>query len=348
VRCPIPERVLVTGAQGFLGHHLVAHWLGSRPSAEILGVGRSERLDATFTYDLRWGDHRVRAPLPPATADLASDARYAYRSADVGDPEAVAALLRTFRPDVIVHGASALRDDPWHALFRSNVQTVITILEAIAASPWPAPRLVLVSSGSVYGAKEADRLPLDEADACVPLDLYAASKLAGEDVARILTSEHDVPLVRARVFNLLGPGLQDRHLAASLAGKIASLRRGVTQGPIQVGRLDTTRDFIDVRDASRALLVLAERAPAGSGSVYNVASGRETPVKTVVDQLLRLGGLGEDRVERDVAPRSVDIPRSYADVRRARALGIEPTIDLVDTLSEMLQYYDGSVAAAGA
>jgi nucleoside-diphosphate-sugar epimerase len=71
-------------------------------------------------------------------------------------------------------------------------------------------------------------------------------------------------------------------------------------------------------------------------------------VKTVVDHLLRLGGLGEDRVECDVSPRSVDIPRSYADVRRARALGIEPTIDLVDTLSEMLQYYDGSVAAAGA
>jgi nucleoside-diphosphate-sugar epimerase len=342
------DRVLVTGAQGFLGHHLVAELLGSRSSAEILGVGRSERLDATFTYDLQWGDRRVRAPLPPATAAVASDARYDYESADLADAEVVAGLMRRFRPDVIVHGASALRDDPWPALWRSNVQTVVAILEAIAASPPPAPRLVLVSSGSVYGAKEADRLPLEETDGCVPLDLYAASKLAAEDVARILALEHDVPLVRARVFNLLGPGLQDRHLAASLAGQIASLQRGVTHDPIRVGRLDTTRDFIDVRDASRALLALAERAPSGTGSVYNVASGRETPVTTVLDHLLRLGGVGEDRVERDVAPRSVDIPRSYADVGRARALGIEPAIELVDTLSEMLGYYDGSVAAAGA
>jgi GDP-4-dehydro-6-deoxy-D-mannose reductase len=326
----------------------VAEWLGSRPSAEILGVGRSERLDATFTYDLRWGDRRVPAPLPPATAAVTSDARYGYESADLGDLEAVAALLRSFRPDVIVHGASALRDDPWPELLRSNVQTVVAILEAIAASRRPAPRLVLVSSGSVYGAKEADRLPLEEDDACVPLDLYAASKLAAEDVARILALEDDVPLVRARVFNLLGPGLQDRHLAASLSGQIASLRRGVTQDPIRVGRLDTTRDFIDVRDASSALLALAERAPAGPGSVYNVASGRETPVKTLLDHLLRLGGVGEDRVEHDVAPRSVDILRSYADVSRTRTLGIEPAIDLVDTLSEMLRYYDGSVAAAGA
>jgi GDP-4-dehydro-6-deoxy-D-mannose reductase len=344
----IPERVLVTGAQGFLGHHLVQRWLGSRPSASVLGVGRSARLDATFTYDLRWGGGRVPAPLPATSADLASEARYAYEPLDLGDPDGVAALLRSFRPDVIVHCASALRDDPWQALIGSNIRTVIAILEAIVASPPPAPRLVLVSSGSVYGRKEADRLPLDEADACIPLDLYAATKLAGEDVARILSLEHDVPLVRARVFNLLGPGLQDRHLAASLAGQIVSLQRGIDEGPLHVGRLDTTRDFIDVRDASNALLVLAERAPAGPGSVYNVATGREVPVRSVVEDLLRLGGVSADRVEHDVSPRPVDIPRSVADVRRAGALGIAPAFDLVDTLSEMLRYYDESVVAPGA
>jgi GDP-4-dehydro-6-deoxy-D-mannose reductase len=180
------------------------------------------------------------------------------------------------------------------------------------------------------------------------MDLYAATKLAGEDVARILSLEHDVPLMRARVFNLLGPGLQDRHLAASLAGQIVSLQRGVAEGPLHVGRLDTTRDFIDVRDASDALLVLAERAPAGPGAVYNVATGREVAVRSMVDHLLRLGGVSADRVEHDVRPRSADIPRSYADVRRAGALGISPAFDLVDTLSEMLRYYDESVVAAGA
>ena len=341
--------MLVTGAQGFLGRNVVSSWLGSRPSIRILGVGRSARLDETFTYDLRWGAHRVRAPLPPELRDVASDPRYAYEAVDLCDPDAVAAVLRTFSPDVIVHGASALRDDPWQALFRSNVQSAITIAEALPASPVPSSRLVLVSSGSVYGATDPAHLPIGEAEPCVPLDLYAASKVAAEDVARILAFEHDVPLVRARLFNLLGPGLQDRHFAASLAGQIAATRRGISAEPLQVGRLDTTRDFIDVRDASEALLVLAERATPGPDSVFNVASGLETPIQTVFDHLLRLGEIDPDRVEREreVPPRPAEIARSYADVRRASGLGFQTAIDLADSLADMLTYYETSVAVAG-
>ncbi len=315
----------------------------------ILGVGRSERLDGTFTYDLRWGERRVRAPLPPEVRPDAADPRYGYEPVDLGDPDGVAGVLRSFRPDVIVHGASALRDDPWPALFRSNVQSVITIAEAIRSSSVPAPRVVLVSSGSVYGAKDPDRLPLDETDPCVPLDLYAASKATAEDVARIVSLQHDVPLVRARVFNLLGPGLQDRHVAASLAGQIAAMRLGLSAGPLQVGRLDTTRDFVDVRDASEALLLIAERAQPGAGSVFNVASGRETSIQTVLDHLLRLGDTPPDRVDRrrEVAPRPGEIIRSYADIRRATGLGFAPVFDLEDSLAGMLRYYEASVSAAG-
>ena len=326
----------------------MSRWLASRPSVRILGVGRSERLDETFTYDLRWGERSVRAPLPPEVRAAAADPRYGYEAVDLGDPDGVAGVLRSFRPDVIIHGASALRDDPWPALFRSNVQSVITIAEAVRASSVPAPRLVLVSSGSVYGAKDPDRLPLDETDPCVPLDLYAASKTAAEDVARIVSLQHDVPLVRARVFNLLGPGLQDRHVAASLAGQIAAMRLGLSAGPLQVGRLDTTRDFVDVRDASEALIVIAEARP-GAGSVFNVASGVETSIQTVLDHLLRLGETPPERVDRrrEVASRAGEILRSYADIRRAIGLGFAPAFGLEDSLSDMLLYYEESVSAAG-
>jgi GDP-4-dehydro-6-deoxy-D-mannose reductase len=299
----------------------------------------------TFTHELWWAGRSVRAPLPSALRDVAFDPRYDYEPADATDPEAVSAVLRAFRPDVVVHCASALRDDPWQQLVRSNIQSVIGLVEAIAGSARPPPRLVLVSSGSVYGAKDPEALPLEETDPCVPLDLYAASKLAAEDIARILTLEHDVPLVRARVFNLLGPGLHDRHFPASVAGRISAITRGMARGPLQVGRLDTTRDLVDVRDASRGLLILAERAPTGPASLYNVASGRETPIRTVLDELLGLGGVGRDVVEQDVTPRTVDVPRSYADIGRARALGFEPNVSLVDSLSQMLRYYDGSVAS---
>ena len=327
----------------------MSRWLASRTSVRILGIGRSDRLDGTFTYDLRWGGRRVRAPLPPEVHAAETHARYGYEPVDLCDPDGVADVLRSFRPDVIVHGASALRDDPWPALFRSNVQSVITIAEAVRSSSVPAPRVVLVSSGSVYGAKDPDRLPLDETDPCVPLDLYAASKAAAEDVARIVSLQHDVPLVRARVFNLLGPGLQDRHVAASLAGQIAAVRLGLSAGALQVGRLDTTRDFVDVRDASEALIVIAERAQPGTGSVFNVASGRETSIQTVLDHLLRLGETPPDRVgrRRQVASRPGEILRSYADIRRVTGLGFAPAFDLEVSLADMLRYYETSVSAAG-
>lgn len=336
----------MTGAQGFLGRHLVARWLESRPDVEVLGLGRSDRLNDTFTFELGWKGRTVPAPLPSALRGLAADARYDYEQVDACDTERIGAMLRGFRPTVIVHGASALRDDPWQALFHSNVQSVISLMEAVVALGDPLPRLVLVSSGSVYGAKQPDALPLEETDPCVPLDLYAVSKLAGEDAARIAALEHDVPLVRSRIFNLLGPGLQDRHFAAMLAGHVASVRLGIAPAVLEVGRLDTTRDFIDVRDASAALMTLAERATPGERALYNVASGRETPIRVVYEHLVRLGGVS-GLVAKEGDPRPLDVPRSYADIGRMRALGFRPAIDLADSLLDMIRYYEESMGAGG-
>src|SRR5262249_20425815 len=108
----------------------------------------------------------------------------------------------------------------------------------------PTPRVVIVSSGSVYGAVESTHLPIDEGEARQPLDLYAATKSAMEDVCRIVAGQRGVSLVVARVFNLLGPGLQDRHLAAELAAQVAGIKLGLHEAAVQVGPLDTTRDFV--------------------------------------------------------------------------------------------------------
>src|SRR5207248_6578857 len=105
-----------------------------------------------------------------------------------------------------------------------------------------------------------------------------------EGVARILAARLDLPLVLVRVFNLLGPGLQDRHLAGALARQVAAIKLGLSPPVLEVGPLDTARDFVDVRDAASGLALAAERGVAGAA--YNLASGRETHVQAILDGLL--------------------------------------------------------------
>jgi len=336
----VPERFLVTGAQGFLGRHIVAEAL-RHPDAEVVGIGRSPRTDDVFTYSLASAGRQVPAPLPPAIRAAATNRRYAYERVDVCDAERLRDLLRRHRPEVIVHAASALRDDPWDDLVRANVLGVVGVVEAVRRVE-PMPRIVFVSSGAVYGA--AERLPLDEDDPCDPIDAYGASKFAGEAFARVGAVAHGIPLVRARIFNLLGPGLQDRHLAAALAGQIAAGREKTGVVQLVTGRLDTTRDFVDVRDASAALLTLAKAAAPGPEAVVNVASGLETPVRALHDELVRLGSLEDRAVTLEGDPRAVDVPRSVACVDRLRATGFEPTVSLVESLRDMLTYAKGLAA----
>src|SRR5262245_54489267 len=200
-------RIVVTGAQGLLGRNLVRALLAFDREISVVGLGRSARLRGTFTHALRWLDESVAAPLPPALLEAEDDPRYSYRSIDLTDAAALAHVLGECAPDVVVHAAAALRDEPLDALVRSNVVATATLLESIPEMS-PRPRVVIVSSGSVYGAVPTARLPIDEREPRLPLDLYAATKGATEDVSRIIAGERGLSVLVARVFNLLGPGLQ--------------------------------------------------------------------------------------------------------------------------------------------
>jgi len=251
-----------------------------------------------------------------------SDSRYSYRQLDVTDSAAVSGLVGEFRPDITIHAAASLRDEGLDALIDANIRATYGLLRATSG------RVVLVSSGSVYG-RARGALPLREDSPAEPAELYGMSKRAGEDVARILSPD----LVVARVFNLVGPGLQDRHLPASVAAKVAAIRRGFADPELSLGALHATRDFIDVSDAAAAIVALTT-APAG---VYNVASGRETPVREVVEALIGLAGV--DIGLTTGAGRAGDINRAYADVGRLAALGVAAPTALPASLAAMFGYF---------
>ncbi len=329
--------VLVTGAQGFIGRYTVATWLAADPAVHVVGLGRSARVPDRFTHPVTWGHTGVPAPLTAELAAAEADHRYRYVPADLSDTPLVTELLGRLRPDVIIHLAASLRDEPPQQLVRVNVGALVSLIESIVGSGIDPPRLVLGSSGSVYG-NVADRpLPLREDMECRPIDPYSVSKRAAEDMARILAAQHRLDVVEARIFNPVGPGQDERHLCGRLAQQVAAIVAGQSTPEITVGPLHTTRDYIDVRDTASALRALALRGEPGT--TYNVATGIESSGDAILSELISLAGLDVALRTKDVPARAADMERHVADVTRLHGLGWAPLWDLPTSLEATLRYY---------
>jgi nucleoside-diphosphate-sugar epimerase len=335
--------VLVTGAQGFTGRYLTHHWLAQDETVRIIGVGRSPHRPDTFAHRVGWRGRQIDAPLPSPLRVLDAGRRYIYRCVDLVQTDMVAAVLEAERVDTVIHLAASLRDDPFQLLIRNNVASVQSLFAAAVQVGRPDLRIVVCSSGSIYGAVADDALPISERHWAAPLDLYAATKRAAEDVAAVYGRRHGLDVVVARVFNVVGAGEDERHLAPHLARQFAERRAARSAAPIAVGPLDTTRDFVDVRDVVAALVIVAiEGRP---GDVVNVASGVECPTRRLFDILAELSGQADAMIDARPA-RRLDCRRQCADITRLRALGFAPQYTMRDSLDALLRYYLDDVAAA--
>ncbi len=330
------RRYVITGAQGFLGRYLAAHLLREEADCAVLGMGRSPRGDTHFTHDLAWSGAPVPAPLPPELRDAARDPRYAYTSIDVGDAAALARTLAEFRPHAVFHLASGLRGDARDALYRTNLGGTRALLAAVAAAAPGIERVVLGSSAAVYGSGPGIAPPFAEDAPTRPGDAYSRSKLAAERACRATAAARAVPVVRARIFNLVGPGQDERHAAGRFAGRLAAMAFAGLPPVLEVGSLSPTRDWMDVRDAASATALLARRGVPGEA--YNVATGDEVAVRDVLDALIARSGVPVD-VREDRAGPPPGEPRHFADVRRLRTLGFTPAFPLHATLADLWDYY---------
>jgi len=303
--------VLVTGAGGFVGSWLLPELV--RAGCEVVATLR---------------------PGEPAGPTRAS-----WQTCELTDPEAIRELVADVRPGSVIHLAAqavpreATRS-PLQAL-RTNYLAVSHLARALR-DVRPAPRLLFVSTGEVYGRRPADTPPLREGAAAAPENVYGATKLASEQLLAVEAERHGLDVVRVRPFNHTGPGRPQRYAESSFARQIALAEAGRAKPCVRVGNLSAIRDFSDVRDVVRAYVLLVERGE--SGQLYNVCSGQGRTIESILELLVERARIPID-VQRDDAryePTPADRVALVGDASELRARGWTPTRRLEDTLGELL------------
>lgn len=248
---------------------------------------------------------------------------------DVTNPEAIRRLVAEARPAHVFHLAG-VREGSLGELLEVNVCGTVNTLEAVAAEA-PSARVVVVGSAAEYG--ETTREPVGEDHPLAPVTDYGVAKTAQELAAAALATRRGIRVVRVRLFNLIGPGEPESFVASGIAARIGAIQAGTARPPLRTGDLTTRRDFVDVRDAAQALRLAATGGEPGA--VYNVCSGRATPIGGLVDQLLALAGL-EVAVESVPEPAAVNVRGHAGSAERLKAAtGWEPRRSLGDSLADV-------------
>lgn len=261
-----PGPILVTGASGFIGTALLP----------VLAA--------------RYGDRRIVAAggrSPPA--HLPGGVEGAVL--DLNDPQGVRDLVGGLAPSIVIHLAALSSvaqsaSDPY-AVWSANMLGVVDLARAVQAAR-PDALFIQASSAEVYGQSFLSGQPLTEDAPLQPGNPYARSKAACEMALRDIYRPEG-RLVILRTFNHIGPGQDERFVAATFAAQIARIEKGEAEPVIRVGDLSAERDFGDVDDlvaAYDAILSHADDFPPVS--VFNVCSGVTRPVAALLDGLRAL------------------------------------------------------------
>jgi GDP-4-dehydro-6-deoxy-D-mannose reductase len=303
--------VLVTGAAGFAGSHLI----------DLLG--------AKVSSLVAW--YRPGGETPPARDGVT------WQAVDVVDQDAVSRAIAAVKPKAVYHCAGAAHvGKSWEnttSTFESNVRGTHNLLEALRRSGLRS-KVLIPSSAMVYQSSDeavAEDRPL------VPHSPYALSKLA-QEMTGLRARADGLHVTIARSFNHVGPRQDPFFAASGFARRIADIEAGRWEPEIAVGNLESRRDIHDVRDTVRAYQLILERGT--DGQAYNVCSGRAISIGALLDKLLAHARV-PIKVRVDPARyRPNDVPLLVGDPTRITTeLGWLPEIPLDRTIEDLLAYW---------
>jgi GDP-4-dehydro-6-deoxy-D-mannose reductase len=309
--------ILVTGAAGFAGSHVVQTLAGA---GDVVAWTRA-------------------TPPPEEIVPLAT-----WQQVDLLDRDAVRAAIHRAKPDAVYHCAGAPNvAHSWRdtvSPLSSNVLGTHILLDALRRAGLRC-RVVIPGSATIYAPSPS---PLTEESPVAPVNPYALSKLAQEQLGMISGREDGIDVVITRSFNHTGPRQSAAFAAPNMARQIALIEAGAIEPMIKVGNLDAQRDMTDVRDMARAYVGLMQKGTPST--IYNVASGVARSMKSILEALAARARVTV-RLETDPSLlRPSDTPVLLGDATRLRsATGWQPQIPFERTLDDLLTYWRAIIVA---
>ncbi len=306
--------LLVTGADGFVGRHVLP---------QLLADGWS------VTACFRAGGS------PPPWANTVAGVH--WLPLDLEDDRSVEASVAAGHEAILHLAALASGREAREAVGRAwnvNAAGTARLLEASVRHRGAGsdPLVLVISTGEVYGP--GGPAPRREVDPVAPVSPYAASKVGAEVSAFETTRRTGLRTVIARPFAHTGPGQSTQYVVPAWAARLRAARQS-GERTIPVGNLQPVRDFLDVRDVAAAYVRLLRAGVPGE--IYNVASGSGVPLHDVFSRLAALVG-ADARPETDpTLTRSADLPHLVGDASKLRqATGWQPTLSFDETLRDLV------------
>jgi len=309
------KKVLVTGAGGFIGSHLVE---------ALLARGANVRAFVRYTSRADPGLLRDLSPADFAKLELVPG--------DLRDEHAVRAAVRGCQ---VVFHLGALISIPYsyvHPVEVASTNFMGTLNVLLACREHGVERLVHTSTSEVYGT--ARQIPIDEGHPLQGQSPYSASKIGADKLAESFFCSYDLPVVTVRPFNTFGPRQSARAVIPTI------ITQALAKDTVRLGNLDTTRDFTYVDDTVRGFLRAAE-AQEVEGGTFNLGTGEEISIGGLARKIIAILGRPVEIALEDarLRPEASEVLRLLSDNSLAQQrLGWEPVVSLEQGLGATIHW----------
>ena len=303
------SKYLITGVMGFVGRYFVEYLNEKEPESKIYGIDITAKCD----MDIK------------------------YRSLNLMDGKQVNKIVRTLKPDYIVHlAAMSSVAQSWKEpanCFMNNMSAFLNLAEAVRNNGLNT-RILSVGSSEEYGIYDE---PMTESLNLHPKSPYSVARLSQEYMSKLYVDNFNMDIVMTRSFNHIGPRQNTRFVIPSFIEQLIDISSGKKENKMMVGNIDVVRDFTDVRDVVDAYYLIIKNAP--NRSVYNVCSGRGVKLRDIINTTSKQLGIKPNIVVDASRVRANEIPSVIGDNRKLKQeLGWNPKYTLQQTIADMINH----------
>jgi GDP-4-dehydro-6-deoxy-D-mannose reductase len=312
-------KAIVLGSTGMVGGCFIERLAES--GYDVLGVARSTAL----------GRYVVNRKHP-------------FTSCDVLDKGSLISLLKSNRPDLIVHmAAQAFNGASWDSEYYTHLANTEGTLNVLCAArdTCPDAKILLACSSAEYGDVQPEDCPLVENRLLKPITPYGVTKVATECMGYQFFKNYGMQIFLPRMFIHVGTGHPPATAIQNFARQVALIKAEQMAAVIRTGRLDTARDFIDVRDGVDGMMQLLQKGQPGTP--INICNGEAVLIQDVLDILVSAAGINVEIQQDPSLLRPSDEPLLLGDNSKLRSLGWSRRFSMQMTLEDVLTDWSSRV-----